>query len=166
MHGLHERRAHVRELDEVLGPDLDVGARVEQQERRARDGDDDRQRRAGARRGARLKRNSEAASAAPVEPPETSASASPGGDRRDGLHDRGLRASRRTARAGSAALAIETGASTTSTPSGTAPISAAGPEQEHADAARGGAGGAARDLSGAVVGPVGVDRDGDWAASA
>ena len=48
--GLHERRAHVRELDQVLGPDLDVGARVEQQERRARDRDDDRQRRAGARR--------------------------------------------------------------------------------------------------------------------
>ena len=34
--GLHERRAHVRELDQVLGPDLDVRARVEQQERRAR----------------------------------------------------------------------------------------------------------------------------------
>ena len=35
-HGLHERRAHVRELDEVLGPHLDVRAAVEQQERAAR----------------------------------------------------------------------------------------------------------------------------------
>ena len=38
-HGLHERRAHVRELDEMLRADLDVRARVEQQERLARDGD-------------------------------------------------------------------------------------------------------------------------------
>ena len=42
--GLHERRPHVRELDQVLRADLDVGARVEQQERLAGDRDDDRQR--------------------------------------------------------------------------------------------------------------------------
>ncbi len=40
-HGLHEGRAHVGELDKVLRPDLDVGPRVEEQERRLGDGHDD-----------------------------------------------------------------------------------------------------------------------------
>ena len=77
---------------------------------------------------ARLKVNSEAASAAPVEPPLTSASASPAATAATArtIEDSGVR---RTARAGSGSLAIETGASTTETPSGTGPISAAGPNR-------------------------------------
>src|SRR3954447_14405101 len=74
---------------------------------------------------ARLNVNSDAASAAPVEPPLTSASASPSATARTArtIEESGLP---RTARAGSGSLAIETGASTTSTP-GTSPSSAAGP---------------------------------------
>ena len=48
---LHEGRAHVRELDEVLGADVDVGAGVEQQERRCRARASAARARAGARRG-------------------------------------------------------------------------------------------------------------------
>src|ERR1700760_3339976 len=77
---------------------------------------------------ARLNANSEAASAAPVEPPETSASASPAAT---AATARTIEAPgcARTARAGSGALATDSGASTTDTPSGTAPISAAGPNR-------------------------------------
>ena len=72
--------------------------------------------------------NRPAASAAPVEPAETSASASPAATARAA---RTIEASfvERAARAGSAALAIDTGASTTVTWSGTSPISAAGPKR-------------------------------------
>jgi hypothetical protein len=74
---------------------------------------------------ARFTWNSPAASAAPVEPPETSASARPSATARTAwtIEDSGVE---RTARAGSAAFAIETGASTTATP-GAGSISAAGP---------------------------------------
>src|SRR4051812_45377137 len=77
---------------------------------------------------ARLNVNSDAASAAPVEPPETSASASPAATAATArtIEESGLP---RTARAGSGALAIDSGASATDTPSGTAPISAAGPNK-------------------------------------
>ena len=63
---------------------------------------------------ARLKPNSEAASAAPVEPPLTSASASP---EATAATARTIDASglRRTARAGSGSLAIDSGASMTVT---------------------------------------------------
>ncbi len=76
----------------------------------------------------RLKPNSAAARAAPVEPPLTSASASPSVT---AATARTIDASgvRRTARAGSASLAIDTGASTTETCAGTGPISAAGPNR-------------------------------------
>ena len=62
----------------------------------------------------------------PVEPPETSASARPSATAATAatIEASGLA---RTARAGSSALAIETGASMTSTPSRTSPICAAGP---------------------------------------
>jgi hypothetical protein len=75
---------------------------------------------------ARLKEKSEAASAVPVEPPETSASARPAATASTActIDACGLP---RTARAGSAALAIESGASTISTPSAAGPSSAAGP---------------------------------------
>ena len=109
---------------------------------------------------ARLMLNSEAASAAPVEPPATSASARPPATAATActIEESGLR---RTARAGSAALAIETGASTISTPSAAAPDLGRRAEQQHPDATRGSAGGSASDFSGAHVGPVGVNRDGD-----
>src|SRR6266516_4267943 len=72
--------------------------------------------------------NTPAATAAPVDPPETSASASPAAT---ALTARTIEASgvERAASAGSAALAMETGASTTFTPAGAAPISAAGPKR-------------------------------------
>src|ERR1700679_2105174 len=72
--------------------------------------------------------NRPAASAEPVEPPDTSAWARPSAP---ALAACTIDASgvERTAKAGSAALAIEIGASTTSTPSGTGPISAAGPNR-------------------------------------
>src|SRR6185312_12731984 len=71
--------------------------------------------------------NRPAASAEPVEPPDTSAWAWPAAT---ALAAWTIEASgvERTAKAGSAALAIETGASTTSTPSATDPISPAGPK--------------------------------------
>src|SRR5207248_779521 len=70
--------------------------------------------------------NTPAATAAPVAPPHTRASASPAPTARAA---RTIDASgvERTAATGSGALAIETGASTTRTPSGTSPSSAAGP---------------------------------------
>src|SRR5436305_8740467 len=69
--------------------------------------------------------NTPAATAAPVAPPHTRASASPAPTARAA---RTIDASgvERTAATGSGALAIETGASTTRTPSGTSPSSAAG----------------------------------------
>ena len=72
--------------------------------------------------------NSPAASAEPVEPPETRAWAWPAAT---ALAAWTIEASgvERTAKAGSAALAIDTGASMTSTPSGTGPISSAGPNR-------------------------------------
>src|SRR5436190_22535006 len=72
--------------------------------------------------------NSAAASAEPVDPPETSAWARPTATALDActIDASGVE---RTANAGSAALAIDTGASTTSTPSGTGPISSAGPNR-------------------------------------
>ena len=75
----------------------------------------------------RLILNSEAASAVPVEPPATSASARPSATAATAwtIEASGLA---RTARAGSSALAIETGASISSTPSATGPICAAGPK--------------------------------------
>src|ERR1700712_3225346 len=74
----------------------------------------------------RLRLNKPAASAGPVEPPDTSAWASP---RATALAARTIEASgvERTACAGSDALAIETGASITVTPGPTSPISSAGP---------------------------------------
>ncbi len=74
----------------------------------------------------RLMLNRPAASAEPVEPPDTSACASP---LATALAARTIDASgvERTACAGSDAFAIETGASITVTPGPTSPISPAGP---------------------------------------
>ena len=76
---------------------------------------------------ARLMLNSAAASAGPVEPPLTKASASPAATARVA---RTIDASgfARLARTGSGALAMETGASTTSIPSATSPNCSAGPK--------------------------------------
>ena len=135
-HGARERGAHEGELHEVLGPGLDVGADVEQQDRRAGDRHRQRERRAVDAR-ARLMLNRPAASAAPVEPPDTSASARPSATARAActIEASGVE---RTARAGSGALAIETGASTTVTPSGRPPDLGGRAEQQHARAALGG----------------------------
>src|SRR4051812_40567851 len=72
--------------------------------------------------------NRPAASAAPVVPPATNASQSPAATARAACT---IEASGvwRTALTGSGALAIDTGASTTSMPSATAPISAAEPKR-------------------------------------
>ena len=100
----------------------------------AGDGDRDRERGRWMPR-ARLMLNRPAASAGPVEPPETSASASPVGDRARGADDRGVGVSSARRATGSAALAIDTGASTTSTPAGDRRRSrAAGPNSSDADA--------------------------------
>ena len=110
----------------------------------------------------RRRLNSAAASAGPVEPPDTNAWARPSATARVAwtIDASGVV---RTAFAGSAFLAIETGASTTSTPAGTAPISLAGPEQQDPDALRGRASSARRDLARAEVGPARIDGDGDHA---
>ena len=88
-HGLHERRAHVGELDEVLGPHLDVRAAVEQQERAAGHGHEHGERwpvdparafhvkQAGRERGAGRAAGDERVGAAV-------------GDRAHRLHDRGV----------------------------------------------------------------------------
>src|SRR5436305_3310950 len=76
----------------------------------------------------RLRLNSPAASAEPVDPPDTSAWARPWATAWAAwtIDASGVE---RTANAGSAALAIETGASTTSTPAATGPISSRGPNR-------------------------------------
>src|SRR5919201_3667987 len=76
---------------------------------------------------ARLMLKRPAASAGPVEPPLTNASASPLATARVArtIDASGLA---RLARTGSGAFAMETGASTTSTPSGTSPKASAGPK--------------------------------------
>ena len=76
----------------------------------------------------RRRLNRPAARAEPVEPPETSACALPSATARAAwtIEASGVE---RTANAGSAAFAIETGASTISTPGPTDRISAAGPKR-------------------------------------
>ena len=69
---------------------------------------------------------------------------------------------RRTARAGSGSLAIETGASTTRDVRGHVADLGGGAEQDHVDARD--VRGTARDLSGTEIGPVDVYRDGDGRA--
>src|SRR5271170_2564634 len=78
--------------------------------------------------GARLTLNDPAASAAPVPPAHTSACALPSATARAACT---IEASRvvRAAPTGSGLLAIDTGASTTSTPAGTSPSSCAGPNR-------------------------------------
>jgi hypothetical protein len=65
----------------------------------------------------------------------------------------------RTAITGSAALAIETGASTTVTPSGTSPELGGRPEEQDTSAALGGDRRAGCDLGRSEVRAVRVDRD-------
>ena len=110
--------------------------------------------------GARLMWKSPAASAAPVEPPDTSASARPVGDRLEActIEASGVE---RTASAGSGALAIETGASTTSTPPGVGPIAPAGPNSSTRTPCCGGERRTGRDLGRSEVGAVRVHGDRD-----
>ena len=102
--------------------------------------------------------NRPAASAAPVPPAQTSACARPSATARAActIEASGLA---RTALAGSALLAIETGASTISTPGGGLAQLGGRAEQDHARAPRGGERGAGGDLGRTEVGAVAVDRD-------
>ncbi len=108
---------------------------------------------------ARFTLNSPAASAAPVPPAHTSACALPSATARAActIEASGVL---RTALTGSALFAIETGASTTSTPRG----NRRGlqlrrrPEQQHPRALRRGQRGAGGDLGRAQVGAVAIDR--------
>ena len=79
------------------------------------------------------------------------------GDGAHRLDDRGVGVLR-TARAGSAAFAIDDGASTTSTPGADGELGR-GAEEQHPHAPPGGERRAARDLGGPGVGAVGVERD-------
>jgi hypothetical protein len=156
-HGLHESRAHVRELDEVLGPDLDVGAAVEQQERLARHRHEHRQRRpvdaAGALHVEQPGRERRARRAARHERLRA-----PVGDRVHRLDDRGL--GRRPHRARGIRGLGDRDRSVDYLDAGRGLDLARGPEQEHADRAVGSRQRrAARDLGGTGIGPVGVERD-------
>ena len=112
----------------------------------------------------RRRLNRPAASAEPVEPPETSAWARPSAT---ALAAWTIDASgvERTANAGSAALAIETGASITSTPAGTAPISAAGPNRSTPMPCAAARRGARGDLAGTEIGPARIHGDRDHGAA-
>ncbi len=109
----------------------------------------------------RRRLNSPAASAEPVEPPETRACARPSATARAAwtIEASGVE---RTANAGSAALAIEIGASTTSTLSGNGADLPGRTEQQHPDfAGRGGGGRSGRHLSGTEVRPASIDGNRD-----
>jgi hypothetical protein len=162
VHGLHERRAHVRELDEHLGPDLDVRARVEQQERLPGHRDDH-------------------GESGPVDALHALEAEQRGGERRSGgaAADQGLRFTGRHGRDGADDRRL--GRAT----HGPGRVGLLGDghgrvhhgdmgrhvadgggraEQDHAHALseRGTAG----DFSGAEIGPVDINRDGGRAASA
>ena len=156
---LHEGGAHVRELHEVLGPDLDVGARVEQQEGRAGNRHQHGERRAvdaapaldpeqrGGQRGAGGPACHERVRAAV-------------GDRRDGLDDRGLRVGAHGAR-GILGLGDRVRGVDDLDALARLPELRRGAVQQHAQAAGRGQRGAARHLGGAQIGPVRVHRDRD-----
>ena len=168
-HRLHEGRAHVGELDEVLGPHLDVRAAVEQQERAAGDRHEHGERRAV-----------HAAGAFHVKQPGREGGAGrAAGDERVGIARRRRRGppGRSRPRASRARRAPgrrpwrsrpgrrrpppRRGAAPRSAPVRLRPAQFGGrPEHEHADVARRGRERrAARDLGGAGVGPVRVERD-------
>ncbi len=107
---------------------------------------------------ARLMLNRPAASAAPVPPAHTSACARPSATARAACT---IEASgcARAARAGSGLLAIDTGASMTSTPAGCSLDLRGGAEQQHARPPLRRERRARRDLCRSEVGAVGVDRD-------
>jgi hypothetical protein len=156
-HDLHEGRAHVGELDEVLGPHGDVRARVEQQERGAGNRHDDRQRRAVHAAGAleAEERGGERGAGRAAGDDRLRAT---GGDRLDGLHDRGLGRRAHGPRGVGGLRDRDRGVDDLDAGAGQL---AGGAEQDHVDPALGGEGGAARHLRGAEVGPVRVDRDRD-----
>jgi hypothetical protein len=149
----------VGELHEVLGPHGDVGAGVEQQERRAGHRHQHGERRRWIPR-ARLISKRPAASAAPVEPPETSASARPSATARTAW----------TIEASGSPRTARTGPRLGDRDRRVDDLDALGrldlagrAEQQHAHAVLRAASGAARDLGGTEIGPVRVDRDGDRA---
>ena len=111
----------------------------------------------------RLRLNSPAASAEPVEPPETSAWARPSAT---ALAAWTIEASgvERTAKAGSAALAIEIGASMSSHARGDRADLRRGSEQQHADALGRRAGGAVGYLARTPICSAGINGDRDHAS--
>jgi hypothetical protein len=156
---LHEGGAHMRELDEVLGPHLDVGADVEQQERRLGGRHHDRQRRTvDAPRAPDLEeaggqhRAGRAAGDERVRPTRR--------DRPDGLDDRGLR--RGTDGTGGVGGLGDRHRGVDDLDAGrrvAEPRRRA--EQQDVDAALGREGRAARHFAGPEIGSVRVQRDGD-----
>jgi hypothetical protein len=156
---LHERRAHVRELDQVLGPHLDVGAGVEQQERLPRHRDEQRERRpvdaAGALEGEQRRGQRRAGGTTGNQ--RVSVAGGNGGDR---AHDRGVEVAPH--RSGGVRILGDRHRRVDDRDALRGRHLGGGPEQHGADvAARRRQGGAARDLSGAAIGPVDVYRDGD-----
>ena len=156
-HGLHERRAHVRELHEVLGPHLDVRAAVQQQERAARHRHERGERRAVDAAGAfHMEQPGRERGAGGAAGDERVGPA--GGDGADGLDDRGVGLRAHGAR-GIGGLGDRD--------RGVDDLDAVGrldlggrAEHEHPElAGRGGERGAARDLGGTGVGAVGVEGD-------
>ena len=150
-----ERRAHERELDEVLGADLGVGADVEQRHRLAGDRERERERRA---RDARV--------AADVEEPRGQRGAGragrdervrvTGGDGARGAHDRGVRL---LARGGDGVGGLrdrDRGIDDLDARRGRAEL-VGGAEEQDADALRGRERGPGSDLGRAEISAVGVD---------
>ena len=88
VHGLHERRAHVGELDEVLGPHLVVGAGVEQQDLPARHRQQHRDRGAVDAADAPDVQRPKRPGRRPWGRPRRAPSASPAATARAALHDR------------------------------------------------------------------------------
>ena len=156
-HRLHEGRAHVRELDQVLGPHLDVRAAVQEQERPPGHRDEHGQRRpVDAARSFHVKQaGGEGGAGRAAGDERVGVAAGHGPDR---LDDRGLgRRADGTRRVGG--LRDRDGGVDDLHARGRRDL-ARRPEDEHADvAARGREGRAARDLAGAGVGPVRVERD-------
>ena len=156
-HRLHERGAHVRELDELLGPHVDVRAAVEQQERAPGNGHEHGERRAvDAARSFHVKQAGGERGAGRAAGDQRVGA--PVGDGTHGLHDRGVR--RVADGAGRIRGLRDRDGRVDHRDAGRGSDLRRRSEDEHAQrAAGGGERGAARHLCGAGVGAVGVERD-------
>ena len=155
LHGLHEARAHVRELDEVLGAHLDVRARVEQEHGPAGDRHEHGERRAVDALDP-LDGSVAAASVGPGAPAETSASARPRRRRRAAWTIEASRFERTAATASSPALTRLGRVDDLGVRAGGAGDLGRGAEQEDGQPR---AGDSLGDCARPLVGAVRVDRD-------